>query len=217
MTSRRPTSERLTIGGPSGSLEAVAEDPGLPGTSYGVVCHPHPLFGGTMENKVVTTVARALHQCDIPTLRFNFRGVGASGGVFDHGDGETADAEAVAASGALRWPGRQLVIAGFSFGAYVALRLAQLRHAAYVVTIAPPVERFDFAHISAPACPWLVVQGDADEVVAPQAVVNWVTGLRPAPRLVIMPGAGHFFHGRLLELRDAVIDAIRGERTPAPD
>src|SRR5476649_1888238 len=101
--------ERLSLDGQAGALEAIVEDPGVAGPSYAVVCHPHPLFGGTMDNKVVTTVARALHETGIPTLRFNFRGVGASAGVFDQGVGETADADAVASWGAERWPGRTLV------------------------------------------------------------------------------------------------------------
>jgi len=99
--------ERLSLEGPAGALEAVVEDPGAAGPSYAVVCHPHPLYGGTMDNKVVTTVARALQESGIPTLRFNFRGVGASAGAFDRGSGETDDADAVAAWGAGRWPGRR--------------------------------------------------------------------------------------------------------------
>jgi hypothetical protein len=173
------------------------------------------LYGGTMDNKVVTTVARALRAAGMPTLRFNFRGVGKSDGIFDSGVGETADADAVAACGAARWPGRGLVIAGFSFGAYVALRLAQQRPATHLITVAPPVQRFDFSGLKPPPCPWLVVQGDADEVVDPNTVIAWVNALEPRPQLLIMPGAGHFFHGRLLELRDAVIDAVRTE-PPAP-
>jgi uncharacterized protein len=201
--------ERITISGPSGALEAVVEDSGTAGSRYAVVCHPHPLFGGTMENKVVTTLGRAMQEIGIPTLRFNFRGVGRSEGVYDEGQGETADAAAVASWGAARWPGRQLVIAGFSFGSYVALRLAQELPASQLVTIAPPVARFDFSDMRVPACPWLIVQGDADDVVDPQGVVDWVNGLKPQPRLIIMPGVGHFFHGRLHELRAAVFDTIQ--------
>src|ERR1700685_113472 len=200
---------RLSIPGQAGALEAIAEDPGAADSSYAVVCHPHPLFGGTMDNKVVTTVARALQETGMPTLRFNFRGVGASAGVFDQGVGETADADAVASWGAERWPGRTLVLAGFSFGAYVALRLSQQRVPAHLITIAPAITRFDVAGMAVPRCPWLVVQGDADDVVDPAAVVDWVNGLDPKPRLVVLPGVGHFFHGRLHDLRDAVIDAIR--------
>jgi uncharacterized protein len=204
------SSDRVAIDGPGGALEAVVEDPGSAGNRYAVVCHPHPLFGGTMDNKVVTTLARALNTAGIPTVRLNFRGVGRSGGVYDAGIGETADAAAWAAWGAKRWPGRELVIAGFSFGAYVAVRLAQERQANFLITIAPPVGRFDFSGLIAPACPWLVVQGDADDVVEPESVVQWVSRLTPRPRLVVMRGVGHFFHGRLEELRDAVTDAVRG-------
>jgi alpha/beta superfamily hydrolase len=204
-----PRAERLSIEGPAGALEAVIEDPGVPGDSYAVVCHPHPLYGGTMDNKVVTTVARALHETGIPTLRFNFRGVGASAGAFDRGEGETADADAVAQWGAEHWSGRTLVIAGFSFGGYVALRLAQQRLPRHLITIAPAIQRFDAPAMEVPRCPWLVVQGDADDVVDPAAVIAWVNGLNPKPRLVVLPGVGHFFHGRLQMLREAVIDAIR--------
>ena len=211
-----PALERLSIEGQAGALEAVAEDPGVAGGgSYAIVCHPHPLFGGTMDNKVVTTVARALRETGIPTLRFNFRGVGASAGVFDHGIGETADAEAVVSWGAARWPGRSLVVAGFSFGGYVALRLAQQRSAErrepqLLITVAPAVQRLDATPPAVPHCPWLVVQGDADEVVDPAAVIDWVNSLDPKPRLVVLSGVGHFFDGRLHELRDAVITMVRG-------
>ncbi len=204
-----PAPERLFIEGPAGALEAIVEETAVAGSSYAVVCHPHPLYGGTMDNKVVTTVARALHETGLPTLRFNFRGVGASAGAFDHGVGETADADAVAAWGAERWPGRTLVIAGFSFGAYVALRLAQQRVPRHLITVAPALELFDGFGMAVPRVPWLVVQGDADDVVDPAAVIDWVNGLDPKPRLVVLPGAVHFFHGRLRELRDAVVDAIR--------
>jgi uncharacterized protein len=209
MTARARAVERLSLAGPAGPMEAALEDTGEAGTRYAVVCHPHPLYGGTMDNKVVTTVARALQEIGIPTVRFNFRGVGASAGAYDEGRGETADADAAASWGAQRWPGRQLVIAGFSFGAYIALRLAQQRSADWLITIAPPVDLFDFSRISAPACPWLVVQGDADDVVNPNKVLAWAASLNPAPRLVVLPGVGHFFHGHLRELRDAVLDAIR--------
>jgi alpha/beta superfamily hydrolase len=200
--------ERVTISA-AGSLEAIVEEVSVAGDRYAVICHPHPLFGGTMDNKVVSTVARALNESGIPTVRFNFRGVGKSEGTFDAGIGETADAAAVASWGAARWPGRQLIIAGFSFGAYVALRLAQQRAASHLITVAPAVGRFDFSVLKVPGCPWLVVQGDADEVVDPRSVIDWVGGLEPRPKLVVMPGVGHFFHGRLLELRDAVRDALR--------
>lgn len=200
--------EPVVIDGRSGAVEAIVEDPGAPAPLYAVVCHPHPLYGGTMDNKVVTSVARALHECAIPTLRFNFRGVGRSGGTYDNGIGETEDAAAVAAWGAARWPGRGLVVAGFSFGGYVALRLTRQRTAAQLIGVAPAVLRFE-PDLGAPSCPFTIIQGDADDVVEPQAVIAWAAALSPPPRLIVLPGVGHFFHGRLHELRDAVIEAIR--------
>jgi alpha/beta superfamily hydrolase len=201
--------ERLFIEGQAGALEAILEDPATTGSCYAVVCHPHPKFGGTMDNKVVTTVARALQESGIPTVRFNFRGVGASAGSFDQGIGETADADAVAAWADARWPGRSLVIAGFSFGAMVALRLAQLRLPRQLITIAPAIRHLDASARAVPNCPWLIVQGDADDVVDPAGVIDWADRLDPKPRLIVLPGAGHFFHGRLHDVRDAVIEAIR--------
>ena len=200
--------ERISIDGPSGALQAIVEDTGESVANYAVICHPHPVYGGTMDNKVVTTVARALHDCSIPTLRFNFRGVGQSQGSFDEGIGETADAEAVAAFGAVRWPGRTLLVAGFSFGGYVALRLARLTPMDKLIAIAPAVQYFA-PGTGAPNCPWAIIQGDADDVVDPKAVIEWASALSPAPRVTVLPGVGHFFHGRLRELRDAIIDAIR--------
>jgi alpha/beta superfamily hydrolase len=202
--------ERLAVQGPAGILEAIAhEAEGAAQPLYGVVCHPHPVYGGTMDNKVVYTLARALQTAGVATLRFNFRGVGASQGTYDEGAGETQDAAALADFGALRWPNRRLVLAGFSFGAFVALRLALNRDTARLITVAPPVGRFDFSRLRAPACPWLVVQGDADDVVDPRAVIDWVQRQHPVPHLRIVPGVGHFFHGHLAELRDAVIEALR--------
>jgi alpha/beta superfamily hydrolase len=198
---------RTTIG--AGLLEAVVEDPGSPSGRYAVLCHPHPLFGGTMDNKVVTTLAGAFREGGVPSIRFNFRGVGRSPGVYDAGVGETADAEAVASWGATRWPGRSLIIAGFSFGAYVAMRLSQQRPASQLITVAPPVGMFDFADLTV-GCEWLVVQGDADDVVDPKSVIDWVGGMKNRPQLLLMPGVGHFFHGRLGELREGVRDAVVG-------
>jgi hypothetical protein len=203
--------ERLMIAGPVGALEAIVEDPGTIDARFGLICHPHPLHGGTMDNKVVTTTAKAMRGAGIAALRFNFRGVGRSAGTFDDGRGETEDAAAAAAWCAARWPGRQPIIAGFSFGAYVALRLARRLPPQRLILIAPAVGRFDFSGLEPPQVPWTVIQGDADEVVDPHAVAAWSQGLEHKPRMRIMPGAGHFFHGRLPDLRDAVLDAIRGD------
>lgn len=204
-TFRPPPPERLLLAGPAGTLEAAYEVPaGFDGQHVAVVCHPHPLFGGTMDNKVVVIAARALQERGYATLRFNFRGVGQSAGSWDLGRGEAADAMAAAAALQARWPAAQLLIAGFSFGAYVATQLATQLPVRQLITIAPPVQRFDFSTLAVPQCPWLVVQGDQDELVDHEAVLAWTRTLQPAPEVVILPGAEHFFHGRLNDLRDAI-------------
>jgi alpha/beta superfamily hydrolase len=202
---------RLTIEGPVGVLETILDDTGAAdeGGSYAVICHPHPLFGGTMDNKVVATLARAMNLCGIPSLRFNYRGVEGSAGSYDEGLGESADADAVAAWGADRFPGRRLIAAGFSFGAVVALRLNQRRSLSRLIMVAPPVYRFGMAELPTPTVPWLIVQGDADDVVDVRKVAAWADTTDPKPRLIVMPGVGHFFHGHLNELREAVVNEIR--------
>ena len=200
---------KAMIDGPAGLLEACVEAGSDAAAPYALVCHPHPLFGGTMDNKVVTTVARALNACGMPTIRFNFRGVGASAGRYDDGRGETDDAAAVAAWGARRFGTRAMLLAGFSFGAYVAMRLAQTLRPSRLILIAPPVGRFEFTPLAAPDCPWLIVQGDADDVVDPKAVRKWADTHRPLARLNMLTGVGHFFHGHLVELRNAIETEIR--------
>ncbi|MFO1468010.1 MAG: alpha/beta family hydrolase [Steroidobacteraceae bacterium] len=208
---RRSISERIRIEGPAGALEAIVEDVGAHAGAVAVVCHPHPLYGGTMDNKVVVSVARALHEAGVSTVRFNFRGVGASAGAYDEGRGELEDAIAVASQAATRWPGLPFISAGFSFGSYIALRLALSRTTQRLFTVAPAVSRFDFDELSRPACPWVIVQGEADEVVPTPEVVAWAGRLDPPAKLHLVPGAGHFFHGKLLALRDIVLAEMRGE------
>jgi alpha/beta superfamily hydrolase len=201
--------ESLVIAGPAGDLEtrldppaAAAADPAQP-AAFAVVCHPHPLFGGTLTNKVVHTLARSFNDAGMPSLRFNFRGVGASAGTHDAGRGEVQDALAVVRYGRERWPQAQLWLAGFSFGAAVAVRASTDARPAGVVAVAPAVDRIDLEVVT-PTCPWLVLLGDADDVVAPARMLAWARGLRPQPTLQVMAGAGHYFHGRLPELREQV-------------
>ena len=202
----RPATERLTLAGPAGAIEAAVETPvDFDGAFAAVVCHPHPLFGGTMDNKVVTVTARALEEAGVATVRFNFRGVGASAGSFDDGRGETDDAQAVADWAAERWPGSRLIVAGFSFGAFVAFQLASRRPVERLITVAPPVRRFNFAEHPRPAVPWVVIQGDRDELVDVGAVLDWARQAMPPPTVVVLGGAEHFFHGRLNDLRAAVL------------
>jgi alpha/beta superfamily hydrolase len=169
-----------------------------------VCCHPHPLYGGALTNKVIHTVARAFVAAGVPALRFNFRGVGASAGLHDEGHGETADLIAVAGWLQRRYPDSALWLAGFSFGAWVSLRAAGTLSPARLVSVAPPVGRWDFSDIRRPACPWLLVQGDADELLDAAVVTDWAHALSPDVQVALLPGASHFFHGRLHEVRDLI-------------
>jgi hypothetical protein len=199
------------MAGPAGALETLIETRSdAPPQAFGVICHPHSLFGGTLQNKVVHTLARSFQELGAATIRFNFRGVGASAGSFAEGIGETDDALAVIAAGARRWPGAEVWLGGFSFGGAVAVRAASRAGAKFLATVAPAVTLIDVSDIKVPDCPWLIVQGDADELVNPQSVVAWAARLTPAPQVELLPGVGHFFHGRLRELTSLVVDFARG-------
>lgn len=211
---------RSLIDGPTGRLEVLSETPPeVPDDAhvhaFGVVCHPHPLQGGTMDNKVVFTLARALQDVGLPTVRFNYRGVGQSEGGYDEGRGETLDALAVAGWGAARWPGAAVWFAGFSFGGFVAINAAHQRPAERVVVVAPAVGRLSTFDVTGPPCPWLLVQGDADDVVSPASVLDWARGQSPAPEIAVFPGVGHFFHGTLTPLRERVVRFARKAESPA--
>jgi uncharacterized protein len=206
-----PRPEAQVLSGTAGPLQAVVETPdsGSP-AAFMVVCHPHPLQGGTMNNKVVTTLARCAHELGAPSIRFNFRGVGASAGVFDEGRGETEDALAAVAYGRQRWPDAALWLCGFSFGGFIALRASTTRgvgSVARLVTVAPALATHygSAREVSVPACPWLVVQGGVDEVIDGNLVVDWCSSFATPPEVKVLPGVGHFFHGQLPALHDAVM------------
>lgn len=203
-------SSLLTLRGPAGRVEAAIELPRAEDArrAVAVIAHPHPPDGGTMNNKVVTSIARALAECGVASVRFNFRGVGQSEGAYDEGRGETLDFLAVAQWLQAARPDDALWLAGFSFGSWVALRAARQLPVTQMVCIAPPVGFRDFTGVLAPPCPWLVVQGEADEVVDPARVFAWAEAADPAPTLVRMSDAGHFFHGRLVDLRGAIRNGV---------
>ena len=205
------TAASFALPGPAGKLETASDAAERPGARAGtaVICHPHPLQGGTMHNKVVTMAERALRESGLDTVRFNFRGTGASAGSYDEGRGEGDDLLAVVEWVRRVHPGDALWLAGFSFGSYVSIRNADRLGADALLSIAPPVGRWDFDALRLPRCPWLIVQGEADEVVDPQAVFDWVQGIVPPPRLVRMPETSHFFHRRLLDLRGAIRHGVR--------
>ena len=203
----------LMLDGPCGPLEVAVDPPEADVAArpvVAVICHPLSTEGGSMHNKVVTMAARALREVGATTLRFNFRGVGQSEGRFDDGVGELDDLRAVAAWARANHPDKILWLAGFSFGAYVSLRLAVELRAAALVSIAPPVGRsWDFSAIEVPTAPWLVIQGEADEIVDPQAVFAWLATLPRQPRLVRMPDTSHFFHRKLIDLRGALKHGVQ--------
>jgi uncharacterized protein len=201
-----------SIEGPSGALELACALPTSAPSQLALICHPHPLFGGSMGNKVVTTLERCFRDQGAATVRFNFRGVGHSAGAFDHGLGESEDLLAVFAFARRFFPSLPLVLAGFSFGSFVAARMANRLQAAQLISIAPPVQSWDFHAIEAPQMSWLVVQGEQDEVVAPEAVYRFAAAQNPAPTLLRLPDATHFFHGKLLELRSLVTDWQQAQR-----
>jgi uncharacterized protein len=208
-----PRSEKLFIDGPTGRLEAILERP-PEGEVLGsvVVCHPHPQHGGTMHNKVAHTLARAFLNLGFAALRFNFRGTEHSEGTYDNGDGEMDDAVA-----AMDWvraheSAEPLWLAGFSFGAAIAVKVAAMHDVDGLVSVAPAISRFATGLDTQPACPWLIVQGDQDELVDIEETVAWVDGLEPGPELLIIPEGEHFFHGRLVELREAVSEFVSRSR-----
>ena len=211
--------QSLLLDGPAGALEAVVDfpEPAEARPLVAVVCHPLPTEGGTMHNKVVTMVARALRELGATTVRFNFRGTGASAGEFDDGRGEREDLRAVVDWVQDARPGDRLWLAGFSFGAYVTLAAAAELLPDAVISIAPPAagRGWDFAAIAAPDVPWLVVQGDADEIIDPQAVYTWIDGLARQPQLVRMPDTSHFFHRKLVDLRGAIQHETKAWLPPA--
>jgi uncharacterized protein len=212
-----PETASFMLRGPAGKLECVSDiaEPSCARRGVAVICHPHPVHGGTMHNKVVTMVERALRESGLDTVRFNFRGIGASEGSYDDGNGEGDDLAAVVAWVRRVRPDDALWLGGFSFGSYVSIRNAVRLHADALISVAPPAGRWAFETIDVPTCPWLIVQGEDDEVVEPQAVFDWIASLPVQPDVVRMPETSHFFHRRLMDLRGAVKHGVRGWLPPA--
>lgn len=190
------------MAGPAGDIQCAVDDPARPPRGVVVVCHPNPVQGGTLNNKVVQTIARAFVLMGYRAVRFNFRGVEQSQGVWDEGRGEIDDALAVI--DALRDPDLPLALAGFSFGGYIAsqaaLRLPEAKRAERLLLVAPATSRFDTAPVPADT---LVIHGEVDDVVPLQSVLDWA---RPQSLpIIVVPGVGHFFHGQLPMLKNLVL------------
>ena len=193
------TTERLTIDGPAGVLEIVLNVPESAPRGIALVAHPHPLQGGTLDNKVVQTLAKTFAALGYAAVRFNFRGVGLSEGQFDDGIGETDDALAALAAARLEFGELPVALAGFSFGSYVQTRVAHAVSAERLVLIGPAVKRFP---IEAVPPDTIVIHGEEDDVVALADVLAWA---RPQQLpIVVFPGCGHFFHGRLPQLQRVI-------------
>jgi alpha/beta superfamily hydrolase len=199
--------------GPAGAIECASDTPDpedeRPATI--VICHPHPLHGGTMHNKVVTILERSMRELGLRTVRFNFRGTGLSEGEHDEGYGETDDLFAVVEWVRRTRPDDDLWLGGFSFGSYIALRAALNLNIGQLISIAPPADRYAFDSLRHPECPWLVIQGDEDEVVSIDIVRQWISTLKPPPELIVMEKADHFFHRRLMDLRGLLKNGVRDQ------
>ena len=202
--------EKVRLNGPQGTLEGVFECRDQAPVFLLLVGHPHPLHGGTMDNKVVTTLTRAGRDAGAATLRFNFRGVGGSAGSFDNAVGETDDMLAAADWLRRQAPSAPLWLAGFSFGSFVAAQAAQRLHqqshdAARLLLVAPPVHHYDFGAITEVGCPVWLAQGEQDEVVPADQVFAWAGKSPLQPEVHRLADCSHFFHGRLNELKALVM------------
>lgn len=203
--------ERLELAGPAGRIQLLRDRPEGTPVGTAVIAHPHPLFGGTMDNKVVQTLARAFVQCGWTAVRFNFRGVGTSEGTHDEGRGEAVDLQAVVGAYAAEGP---LALAGFSFGAFVTASALQSlwpqREVRAIVLVGTAAARFEV-----PALPVdshhraLVLHGEVDDTVPLAAALDWA---RPQSLPVtVVPGVGHFFHGQLPLLKSLVVRHLRAQ------
>lgn len=199
------------IDGPAGHLELLTLANETTPKAVAVICHPHPLHQGTMNNKVIHTLSRAFYHKGIHAVRFNFRGVGKSEGQFGHSEGEVADLMAVLAWVDTVLPQTPLYLAGFSFGAYIAAKGSTLHPCQQLFSIAPAVTNQPYQQLPIISCPWVVIQGGKDDVIAPSEVYAWYDkekARQPQIHLLKMENASHFFHGCLIPLRTLVEESI---------
>jgi alpha/beta superfamily hydrolase len=198
---------KFIIPGPVGALESVlhrgdSDAPLSAINGLAVICHPHPQHGGTMDNKVVTTLMRTYRDLGVHVLRFNFRGVGESEGEFDHAIGELDDLLAVLAWVNIHFPQMAILIAGFSFGSSIAARASySVSKLIHLTLVAPPVERYEYDRNGVFDVPVCIIQGDKDERVFAQGVYDWIANLQSPAQLIRYPEASHFFHGYLPTLK----------------
>ncbi len=211
MTSAATRLVRLVVPGPAGPLEALLQEhEGATVSRVALVCHPHPLYGGTLHNKVVHRAASTLHQMGAAVLRFNFRGVGGSAGTHDRGDGEVEDARAALAFLRQRYAGARAWAAGFSFGSWIAARLGAAEPGIErLILIAPPVGTSSFEVLHTLATPKHVFQGSADDVCPPAALAPEYARWAEPKSLALVEGANHFFDRQLGALSQAMLEALK--------
>jgi len=212
-----PTLKKFSIAGAAGNLEGITHLPDELPRAIAVVAHPLPTMGGTMDNKVVTTLAKTFVELGFVSLRFNFRGVGNSTGEFDSGNGEVEDVLAIVRHAREHYGHLPLILSGFSFGGYVQARAAQHLHpqAHRLVLVAPAVGRSVPSILNSTGMPHvphntLLIHGERDEVVSLADVMDWA---RPQHLpIVVLPEAGHYFHGRLHQIKQLVLEDFQGQR-----
>lgn len=202
----------VVIDGPVGQLEALYLDNEAP-RGIALICHPNPVQGGTMLNKVVSTLQRTARDAGLITLRFNYRGVGASEGTHDMGTGEVDDAQAAAAWLRAKHPDLPLTLFGFSFGGFVAASLggrleAQGEQLTHLFMVAAAVSRLNGYDLLPVNCPLTLIQPETDEVIDPQAVYDWSEKLERPHELLKVAECGHFFHGKLTDLKDLILPRL---------
>ena len=195
------------INGMVGELEVLITKPEVvtETTPIAIISHPHPLYGGAMTNKVVHILAKSFAEMGAITVRFNFRGVGKSAGKYDDGIGEAEDLHVLVAELKQWRPQAPIWLAGFSFGAYVTVRAQATIKAEKLLLVAPPVSMYPFAELAEITVPYIVIQGGQDEVIDATAVKKWISEQKNQPQLIWMEEAGHFFHGKLIDVKESLL------------
>lgn len=203
--------KKIEFEGKAGRIEALFNGASLELSSKPLIAilgHPHSLHGGAMNNKVVTTLAKACREKGIPSLRFNFRGVGLSEGIFDKGIGESDDLLLILSELRNIFPGYEFILAGFSFGAYVTYRAACQSAVVSLISVAPAVNHGDFSEFASLPPKWDVLVANADEIVDLNAILAWHKTVKPTPTLHQFEETTHFFHGKLVELREKIKEIL---------
>ena len=206
--------QKTNICGPVGNIEALISMPlQKKAKAVAIICHPHPLHHGTMNNKVITTLAKILDKIGLATIRFNFRGVGQSGGKYGDSVGECDDLLAVYSWAKKQKLSENYVLAGFSFGSYICCRSAEKISPKVLITVAPAITNQDYENYPNSDCPWWLIQGELDEITEAYEVYKWANSKENPPNIIKISDASHFFHGKLGELEDKLTLDLLNSKT----